>query len=451
VKRAFSNTKLSRILSVLFLAALLTVSVGAAWAVTWTYDGSQLSTLPILPNTTHFTTATPDSLFESDSGNSITINYIFGAYTDPSSVFGGLSSTGDANGNTVTIVDGRIEYSTRNRSSVFGGFAYSSTGDSNSNTVSMSGGWVEYSIFGGYALGDGTSGGDANDNTVTISGGTVNEVVTGGISFFGTASGNRVTLSPGSTVSVGIYGGQTWNGGLDATDNHVVIDGTVNGYVVGAFTKTGATTGNSVKIIGGTVTGEIGGGETESGNSENNAVTISGGAITGEIYGGYTGTGGDASGNAVTINGGTVNSPNIYAGYSTSGSATGNAVVLNSGVNVAGVVSGGEGTALGNAFTGNTLTINAQPTYIGTAQNFEEIGFGYTGDSNIDELATSAGQDVDINTNGHDVNFNGEISGAGGITKTGAGTLTLTDVAPTVAGIVLKEGVRPDRAWLEAV
>jgi hypothetical protein len=139
------------------------------------------------------------------------------------------------------------------------------------------------------------------------------------------------------------------------------------------------------------------------------------------IIGGYSADG-DAANNHVIISGksvtsgGTIVTGNIIGGYSMNGSATGNEVII---------VNGGVSGA-GDNFTGSILRINTQPTSITTAQNFEEIIFGHQGNANIGMPATSSGQEIKINTNDNGIDFNGTITGTGGISKTGNNTLTLS-------------------------
>jgi autotransporter-associated beta strand protein len=120
------------------------------------------------------------------------------------------------------------------------------------------------------------------------------------------------------------------------------------------------------------------------------------------------------------------------------GSATNNIVNINHGVTINGTVYGGPGT--GDYFTGNILNMNAAPTSITAAQNFEFINFGYAGNANIGTLVTRAGQDVKINTGANNVVFGGVINGTGGITKTGAGTLTLSGINTYTGMTTVSEG-----------
>ena len=97
-------------------------------------------------------------------------------------IYGGYSSSGEANGNRVSISNGEFD-------NVYGG--YSSSGEANGNRVSISNGEFD-NVYGGYS-----SSGEANNNSVIISGGKVMDDVRGGESDQGTANENSVIISGG--------------------------------------------------------------------------------------------------------------------------------------------------------------------------------------------------------------------------------------------------------------
>ena len=78
-------------------------------------------------------------------------------------VTGGMASTGDADGNTVTISGGEVTGGI----GIYGGFT--TEGDANSNTINVSGGTLDTDIYGGQ-----TYDGAANNNTINILAGDLN-------------------------------------------------------------------------------------------------------------------------------------------------------------------------------------------------------------------------------------------------------------------------------------
>jgi autotransporter-associated beta strand protein len=270
---------------------------------------------------------------------------------------------------------------------------------------------------------------------------------------------NQLNINPGADV-LSAYGAYS---GTAATANNTVNlrGGMVRGAINGGYSGNGNATGNSVTISGGTRTGPpaaggIIGGESSSGNATGNSVTISGGTQEVSILGGYSsGSSGNATGNSVTISGGTMNGSYIFGGFSYSGNATGNSVTISGGTingNVFGSqVGSGSGDAINNTVTisgnpilgastsfyggncnsgggdqvsGNILNKNSAVN-IYSAENFEYVNFGYSGNANIGSLATT-GSMVKLDTQGHNISFGGVIINAGSIEKRGSGTLTLS-------------------------
>ncbi|GHV39896.1 hypothetical protein FACS1894187_20350 [Synergistales bacterium] len=360
---------------------------------------------------------------------------------------GGAGPLQNLNGNTVEIqskgvVDG----------DVYGSFFDDATGSAiaSGNFVTIDGGKVNGGALGGYIS---LSGGavSADNNGVILDSGSVGDVIYGGYSLSdgqAHAAGNTVTIN-GGTASDDIYGGRSYGDGDSAESLN-----------------------NSVTITGGMVGGSIYGGRSYgdggSANSLNNSVTVTGGTVGGGyIYGGYadsdgSGKSGVASGNSVVLSDVNITGfgcmvfggYSLVDGYGETGAATGNGVTISddltlSGSGVLSVFGGFVGDNFGipesgmDAFTGNTLSKDSAVA-VGSAGNFENIVFGYTGDANITTLDTTPGGSeqttVNIDTGSNNVNFNGIITGSGNIDKKGSGELTLTDITALTGTITLSEG-----------
>jgi autotransporter-associated beta strand protein len=148
----------------------------------------------------------------------------------------------------------------------------------------------------------------------------------------------------------------------------------------------------------------------------------------GNLFVGYGGTG------TVTQTGGTDTVAGIlYFGHDTASSGTYN---LTGGVLALHGLAAGSGTAAFN-FGGGTLRADARVA------------------SALPITLTGIGGNANVNTNGYAVSLSGTLSGAGGLTKTGQGTLTLAGAnsyngLTTVAGGVLQlagAGVGTPSAW----
>ncbi|MDR0563761.1 MAG: autotransporter-associated beta strand repeat-containing protein [Azoarcus sp.] len=307
-----------------------------------------------------------------------------------------------------------------------------------------------------------------SNNSVTVEGtGSVTGSVYGGASegtlpTSETATGNRVIIESGGSVTGVVNGGR-----LDTANT---VDGTVSGNTVesagtvgdtlsGGFNlngKIGTATGNSVTISGGSAVTVNGGHSETDGNAAiatSNTVTISGGMVTGEVRGGNasitSGSGSaTATGNTVKISGGTVTG-NIYGGQAETTKAatvTGNTVTITTTSKTYANLYGGKitGGGTGDAFTDNELNLAAGNT-ITSVQNFNTVNFTSAGNAGItllDTTATGATGNplVTLNTNAYNVSMAGELSGTGGIDKTGTGTLTLSGVASYTGATTVSEG-----------
>ena len=302
-----------------------------------------------------------------------------------STVTGGYTGYGDANGNTVKITGTKVTdddeiYLTSVSSDITGGETESGNADGNTvtlDTIASSG-----IVYGGRA-GNGnnvaeavlmsvlavsteeSTGTDtsteadpistsASSNSVTITGSQVKGVY-GGVGQIGSAKGNIVTITD-SSVEMEAVGGETgymvgWitqPGQLkDAENNQVIVNGSstigtvVGGEAAAANTfdekngevqTSGKSSGNTVTINDGTVKNSVLGGHSAMSDAIGNTVNIAGGIIgtessgTGEaddnaIAGGFAEEG-QANNNTVNITGGTLGAMmSLYGGYSEKGSS----------------------------------------------------------------------------------------------------------------------------------
>ena len=321
-------------------------------------------------------------------------------------VFGGfVYGSGNASGNTVNLNGGSVisaygghsvndsKYNSviLDGADVSGGIYGGSTSGGNveDNTVSIISGSSKLSVIGGRIQGDG---GIANNNKVIMYGGHILENVIGGYLEKGLTTGeisNNSVEIYGGNVDKSVYGGQAQTGSGTISNNKVIMtDGTVNWLMGGYHMGTGTVSGNSVNVSGGTIKGSITGADSSGGDSINNTVVMSNVTVA-VVRGGLAGDG-IASGNSVTIESGHVTS-HAFGGDGQKGS-TDNEITLNADAVVDGHLFGGLARGVNAAATGNKVTITGGTvsgnTYGGknegsgwcdVSQNTVSISGGYAG------------------------------------------------------------------------
>ena len=391
------------------------------------------------------------------SGNSVNVS----GGTLSGGVNGGETTSGNATGNSVDFSNVTATY-------IQGG--YSGSGSATGNSLALHSGTVQNNAFGGYVD---SGSGEASDNSVTFNGGSVTNNIYGGMSAAGLAQNNSVTMTNGSAK-----------------------------WLLGGYSANGNVIGNSVNISGGTLTG-VSGGESNSGSATGNIVSISGGTVQSNVNGGFVASGsGKATGNIVNISGNAdLSTATVAGGISSSDAFTGNTLNKNSDAavhiarNFASVNFGYSGNAnigeldstpTGSALSGVTVNTNANNVsfdgVISGSGSITKTGAGtlilsgtntYSGGTTISDgtlkgniasgtdlsIADSATYDGDnkarsvgglngdgkiLNTNGLTVQngtFGGVIDNSNtSLTKTGAGTLTLTRNNAYTGGTTISEG-----------
>ena len=190
---------------------------------------------------------------------------------------------GDVLNNIVTLENGS------NAMSVYGGFTLQ--GNADGNKVKGSDSSISFAVYGGW----GTTG--ASNNKVELDNVNVSGTVTGGKTDSGTASGNEVVLSSGTTFRDTLYAGYTQLG--DAIDNNLTLtDISVESQdIYSSFTENGQAGGNVT--LSNSYVRNVYGAETESGAANGSTVKGTVSTIDGKVYGGHGTTG--ASSNTVEL------------------------------------------------------------------------------------------------------------------------------------------------------
>ncbi len=356
------------------------------------------------------------STYGTASSNTVNLNGKVNV-TD-SSIDGGLSIDGAASDNKVIINEGSTVTVVHTSSSgsttgtIQGGT--SDNGDAFGNTIKISGSTVTVggSMYGGF--GETTVSG----NTVEISNSkvTAGSTIYGGESNRGSATGNSISITDGSDITVStICGGRSFE---DVSGNSVEIIGvkvqTADGgatTVFGGYTFNGSAAENTVTIDSNSSFSQVAGGYNYSGDggaSDNQVnIKLSGGATLSQVYGGYSiyGNGG-ASGNTVTIEGDISTASSIYGGASNTGSGTisGNTLTINGGNEIK-TVYGGRSNNNGNV-SENTITIG------GDVKKISAVYAGRSTSGNVSKNTVTINAGTDVSSI-----YGGYSSGSGNITE----------------------------------
>lgn len=251
-------------------------------------------------------------------------------YFDGHDVYGGKAVSSNVEKNVVSASLGRF-------GTLYGG--YSSTGNANKNKVVISGverpADFEAQIGADAVIGGYSQKGNVQGNSVILNEGSMDykkthiEKIVGG---FGNGSGkvdsNTVTLN-GEYYKSYDYGykkgqivGGFSSGGGAVTNNRVNTYRAVYADVFGGYGNSGNLSGNKVSLTGGTVYGNVFGGYG-AGNGTVKSNTVSLGAnITGNVYGGYSNGKGNVTGNRINLSHSVA--ANIIGGYSKKGKVSGN-------------------------------------------------------------------------------------------------------------------------------
>ena len=315
-------------------------------------------------------------------------------------------------------------------------------GNAGNGTLNITGGGTVNSLYNAYVgywpgstgvvavVGAASTWNNSQSLAVGLGGnGTLN--ITGGGAVSTSYTGS-IGNSAGSTGVVTVAGtGSTWinsyldvgnlgNGTLNITGGGAV-NSSYGGYIGYLAGSTGVVT------VAGTGSTWTNNGELAVAVQGNGMLNITGGGAVNSSYDGYIGRYAGSTG-VVTIDGQSqFSTQNLYVGNSGTGSCTqfGGTNTVSNGLYL-GYSSGSNGTYNLN---GGTLIVNSLSGGSGTAAfNFGggtlKAGGSFT--TTLPMTLTGTGGNATVDTAGYAVTLAGQLLGPGGLTKTGAGTLTLT-------------------------
>ncbi|MDR1826717.1 MAG: autotransporter outer membrane beta-barrel domain-containing protein [Methylobacteriaceae bacterium] len=270
-----------------------------------------------------------------------------------SSIAGGDGE--DAGYNTVVVTNSTV-------GSVRGG--WSSEGASTNNSVLLIDTGVTSQAWGGWS-----SHGDATDNTLTV----INAPKTDDLGRYyggeagdrGVATGNRVFLT--DSFAYEVIGGYAYELGSHVSGNSAFVSGGYVEYCVfGGYASGGYASNNSAVLSQATVHRDVYGGQARF-TADTNSVVVVDSTVDNNVFGGYSGRE-NALNNSVVMSGGSVGN-SVYGGYAGGGSASGNSVTL-ADVAVAETVYGGyagTGDASGNTVSLTGGSVGSHTVYGGYA------------------------------------------------------------------------------------
>jgi autotransporter-associated beta strand protein/T5SS/PEP-CTERM-associated repeat protein len=289
---------------------------------------------------------------------------------------------------------------------------------SSQGTVVISGNGVLQKNGGGnFVIGDGNAGSLTIKDNATLG-------VNGEIWVGQAGSGNGTLNIQGGTVNVNNWVALGRDGVANVTMSGGAINKTGNGnFILNGSTTTFNQTAGTIGVNNETWLSE-GGGKTGTWNMSGGTNSL--GTVT------NVGRGGTAtfnvSGTADVTNG------NVFVGGWDAGGAGGNGTLnLNGGTFRAAFIKEGQGTGVVNLNGGQVVV---------TATNADYFG----GFENGDVVIQAGG--AKINTNGNDAGITQTFGGAGALTKSGAGTLTLANAAYTGSTFVVGGVLSINSAYL---